>query len=702
MQNAVYDASALLETAKERISSYNEMEKQLLVLQKAFKRIAALDEDLQGKGADNIKAFYQSHADIANQWLNLIETNRAFFETIEAKMGTSELEGSTFVAEAFLDQNVHQGNMQAKQMIIQQQNALQDIFYTIDHILPLNVFSSAKYNQYLEEAEQERKDTLQAVNQLDADLVQEYQGLSFFYNMVTQNIQAVTSSTSQAGNATPLYFDLDAYKASPVYGMQGEANSRAVSYVEAKEAERKAYENQKNIQARESFTLEVCENPHAKKKEEKGFWGAAWGSVTSGVEHAWDKTTDGFHAGVDQVTHGAEAAWTATKTGWNTGVQAVSDGVKELKHTAHETWADVQSQAAAGLAKAKVSTKLAIEVSKESWKVGAENIKQGTKTALDVTKRSWDGVAGGATDAVVDTWNDLVHMVEDPKGTLQSIGESAQAVWDDPKGVAKTIGNEIKDSWNEQVINGDAKSRGHYFSYLTANVAMSIVGTKGADKLAKATKLEQLSGAATKKLNEGAAAINVRTQSALQNLGLDNRLAYPGVGSVKGNGGYQFIERVDGGNGGNQKTGEKAIAKGIDDVKPGDTSSLAPGGGLAAHELKGGHLIERHVGKTDEELLESIKNNPRINGSSTFTDRATAEKVASKVLNNSKNIEKIQKWLSDSNSRPKLQLKYQGDGEIIGKSVSRNSEVVENVTNAKIILKKSNDGNFILTGYPVK
>lgn len=85
MQNAVYDASALLETAKERISSYNEMEKQLLVLQKAFKRIAALDEDLQGKGADNIKAFYQSHADIANQWLNLIETNRAFLKPLKQK-----------------------------------------------------------------------------------------------------------------------------------------------------------------------------------------------------------------------------------------------------------------------------------------------------------------------------------------------------------------------------------------------------------------------------------------------------------------------------------------------------------------------------------------------------------------------------------------------------------------------------------------
>ncbi|WP_430488071.1 hypothetical protein [Priestia flexa] len=183
---------------------------------------------------------------------------------------------------------------------------------------------------------------------------------------------------------------------------------------------------------------------------------------------------------------------------------------------------------------------------------------------LDVTKRSWDGVAGGATDADVDTWNDLVHMVQHPVETAESIGEGVKAVWDDPKGVAKTIGNEIKDSWNEQVINGDAKSRGHYFSYLTANVAMSIVGTKGADKLAKTTKLEQISGAATKKLNEGAAAIHVRTQSALQNLGLnklDNRLAYPGVESVKGNGGYQFIERVDGGNGVGTKVRDEKVAE---------------------------------------------------------------------------------------------------------------------------------------------
>ena len=145
-----------------------------------------------------------------------------------------------------------------------------------------------------------------------------------------------------------------------------------------------------------------------------------------------------------------------------------------------------------------------------------------------------------------------------------------------------------------------------------------------------------------------------------------------------------------------------SISNGFHYVKPCLNSSLAPGGGLGAHVSKRGHLIERHVGKTDEELLERIRNNPRITGSSTFIDRATAEKVANTVLNNPKNIEKIQKWLSDPNSRPTLPLRYKGDGEIIGRSVSRNSEVVENVTNAKIVLKKDSNGNFILTGYPEK
>ncbi|MCM3667908.1 hypothetical protein M3181_02690 [Mesobacillus maritimus] len=93
---------------------------------------------------------------------------------------------------------------------------------------------------------------------------------------------------------------------------------------------------------------------------------------------------------------------------------------------------------------------------------------------------------------------------------------------------------------------------------------------------------------------------------------------------------------------------------------------------------------------------------PKITGSSTFKDRMTAEKVANTVLRKPKNIEKIEKWISDSNSRPTLPLRYKGDGEILGRGVSRHSEELENYTNAKIVLKKDSNGGFILTGYPVK
>lgn len=50
---------------------------------------------------------------------------------------------------------------------------------------------------------------------------------------------------------------------------------------------------------------------------------------------------------------------------------------------------------------------------------------------------------------------------------------------------------------------------------------------------------------------------------------------------------------------------------GIGNVK-GDSTPLALGGGLAAHEAKGRHLIDRHIGKTDEELLQRLQINKKI------------------------------------------------------------------------------------------
>ncbi|AIK38628.1 hypothetical protein BG07_213 [Bacillus pseudomycoides] len=156
-----------------------------------------------------------------------------------------------------------------------------------------------------------------------------------------------------------------------------------------------------------------------------------------------------------------------------------------------------------------------------------------------------------------------------------------------------------------------------------------------------------------------------------------------------------------------EKLSTHQFARGVDTntVKPGDTSPLAPGGGLNAHEAKngqrGGHLLKKHVGKTDAELLQRLQNDSKITGSSTFTDRATAERIANEVLGNPQNIAKINRWLNNPNSRLTLPLRYKGN-TIIGRYIERGSNSALDVENAIIVLKKNNQGSFIITGYPVK
>lgn len=78
------------------------------------------------------------------------------------------------------------------------------------------------------------------------------------------------------------------------------------------------------------------------------------------------------------------------------------------------------------------------------------------------------------------------------------------------------------------------------------------------------------------------------------------------------------------------------------DKKP--TPILAPGGGLDAHEAMGGHLLKRHVGKTEKELLDRFINEPKIIISSAFFKQAVAEEAAAATI--TANQEKITFWLA--------------------------------------------------------
>ncbi|WP_377803093.1 ribonuclease YeeF family protein [Bacillus amyloliquefaciens] len=359
-------------------------------------------------------------------------------------------------------------------------------------------------------------------------------------------------------------------------------------------------------------------------------------------------------------------------------------------------------------------------------KIGYENLEpaqvqhvmqlEQAKQLEEVGETAWDIVKGigvglydvgkdtitGVKDLAVGAW-DFYHLSDE-----QKVAKTISAVLNTPS-YAKIIWTNLADSWNDKMVNGDAYSRSHYISYAIG----SIVGLKGSGSAVKVSSKLAKTGAAkvdnVLEAGEKAAAKHVKT-------GIEKGKNY--INSVSKNkyqpalaGIAQDIENTH-----NVKNTpllksiiedqkESVLSKsvtsdnnGIHSVKQGDSSPLALGGGLAAHEAKGGHLIERHVGKTDEELLQRLQINKKIRASSSFTDRPTAERVANETL--TKHKKEIEEWLKSDVNDP-LPLPYRGT-EVIGRGVRKGSNEVKDMTNARIVLKKNKDGSFILTGYPTR
>lgn len=71
-----FEAKSLISAAEKQAKGYNHIREQFLNLKKAFHGLADLsDIDFSGKGADNIKAFFQDHGVIADSWLDMIVMN---------------------------------------------------------------------------------------------------------------------------------------------------------------------------------------------------------------------------------------------------------------------------------------------------------------------------------------------------------------------------------------------------------------------------------------------------------------------------------------------------------------------------------------------------------------------------------------------------------------------------------------------------
>lgn len=125
---------------------------------------------------------------------------------------------------------------------------------------------------------------------------------------------------------------------------------------------------------------------------------------------------------------------------------------------------------------------------------------------------------------------------------------------------------------------------------------------------------------------------------------------------------------------------------------------IVPGGGLDAHERAGGHMLERHVGKTAEQLKRRLESDSHISAASSFTDRPTADRAVAAAIQ--ANRKRIQNWVKGGSDR--LVVTYRSPTPV-GISMGRSSAKPKDAYSVRLVLVR--DERFpgkwrILTGYP--
>lgn len=122
---------------------------------------------------------------------------------------------------------------------------------------------------------------------------------------------------------------------------------------------------------------------------------------------------------------------------------------------------------------------------------------------------------------------------------------------------------------------------------------------------------------------------------------------------------------------------------------------------LQADERLGGHTLERHVGKTDEELALRLRREPRISAASTYPDLLTARRVVALAIARSR--DRVASWEARRGGRPNLVLNYATpDGAPVGRSLSRGQRVSRQAEGALVVLRwlERERRWIVLTSYP--
>ena len=118
---------------------------------------------------------------------------------------------------------------------------------------------------------------------------------------------------------------------------------------------------------------------------------------------------------------------------------------------------------------------------------------------------------------------------------------------------------------------------------------------------------------------------------------------------------------------------------------------------LGRDEAAGGHVLRKHVGRTDDELRERLERERNISGASTYSDRGTAEHAVGAAIALSQ--DRIQRWLSRPAGHPNLVLDYVSS-QPLGRTLNRGDSQSRPCSHAVVVLKYAAPSYYVLTSYP--
>ncbi|GAA1375036.1 T7SS effector LXG polymorphic toxin [Peribacillus frigoritolerans] len=226
----IYEAETLTAATKSRAKQYEDLKKEVAALKKEFQGIVSLDNEFQGAGATAIKSFYEAQIEVADAWMELFTTQISFLEGIPASLEEADLSGNTVVEVPFLDGEVSNGINQAKSLVDEQANDLQRILNSIDDILPLDMFDQKDFNEKITLAGHRLDDTVTKVENVDRQLVEEYDVSIGQENVAVGLFRALLDATKQDGHVSPMTFNQSAFKSSDVYQVKDEVAGQMKDY----------------------------------------------------------------------------------------------------------------------------------------------------------------------------------------------------------------------------------------------------------------------------------------------------------------------------------------------------------------------------------------------------------------------------------------------------------------------------------------